>query len=164
MKELYGAGEDNLGPFSVKTYFEYMAQDDTWGDNIMLHLISSMWGVRVSILLTESCSELQLRHDMEWAECDFGLLYNCNIREGHYSAVKRFDETGVEANKVKLGQDYSEREDNRVRCESDIPRGMVMVDESKLKDLIRESEFANKVRDLVREYGRRSSHGGGKWW
>ena len=92
-----------MGPSFVETYFEYMLQDDMWGDNIILHLISSMWGVRVSILLNGSCSELQLRHDMEWAKCDFGLLYNCNSREGHYSAVKRFDETGVEANKVKQG-------------------------------------------------------------
>ena len=30
--EMYGGGEDNLGPFSVKTYFECMVQDDTWGD------------------------------------------------------------------------------------------------------------------------------------
>ena len=127
----------------------------------MLQLISSMWGVRVSILLTESCSELRLRHDMEWPECDFGLLYNCNSRAGHYSAVERFDETGVEANKVKQGQDFSEREDNRVRYESHVPRGMVMVDESKLKDLIRDSKFPNKVRELVREYGRRSSGVGG---
>ena len=87
-------------------------------DNIILQLISSMWGVRVSILLTESCSELRLRHDMEWPDCDFGLLYNCNSRAGHYSAVKRFDEMGVEANKVKPGQDYSERENNRVRYKS----------------------------------------------
>ena len=150
-----------MGPFSVKTYFEYMLEDDTWGDNIMLHLITSMWGVRVSILMTESCSEIRLRHDMEWSECDFGLLYNCNSRAGHYSAVKRFDETGVEAKQVKPGQDYSDREDTRVRFESDVPRGMVLMDESKLKDLIRDSEFANKVRDLVREYGRRSSGGGG---
>ena len=99
---------------------------------------------------------------MTWNGLNVILVFcNCNSREGHYSAVKRFDETGVEANKVKPGQDYSEREDNRVRFESDVPRGMVMVDESKLKDLIRDSEFANKVRDLVREYGRRSSHGGG---
>ena len=120
----------------------------TWGDNIMLCLISSMWRVRVSILLPESCSELRLRHDMEWPECDSGLLYKCYSRAGHYSAVKKFHETGVEANKVKPGQDYSEREDNRVRYESHVPRGMVMVDESKLKDLIRHSEFAKKVSEL----------------
>ena len=35
MKELYGHGEDNLGPFSVKTYFEYMVQDDMWGGTIL---------------------------------------------------------------------------------------------------------------------------------
>ena len=54
----------------------------------MLHLITSMWGVRVSILLNDSCPEVRLRHDMEWPECDFGLLYKCNSRAGHYSGLK----------------------------------------------------------------------------
>ena len=40
---------------------------------------------------------------MEWTECDSGLLYNCNSRAGHYSAVKKFDETGVVAKQVKPG-------------------------------------------------------------
>ena len=62
---------------------------------------------------------------------------------------------------VKLEKDYSESEDNRVRLVLNVPRGMVMVDESKLKDLIRDSEFANKVRELVREYGGGSSGVGG---
>ena len=31
---------------------------------------------------------------------------NCNSRAEHYSGVKRFDETGVEANELKQGQDY----------------------------------------------------------
>ena len=39
----------------------------------MLCLNSSMWGVMVRILLNGSCSELQLRNEMEWAKCDIGL-------------------------------------------------------------------------------------------
>ena len=64
VKEIYGSGEDGgVGCFSVKTYMEYMVEDETWGDNIMLGLICSMWGVRVSILLIESCTEICLRHN-----------------------------------------------------------------------------------------------------
>ena len=50
--------------------------------------------------------------------------------------------------KLNWGRDYSESEDNRVRSALNVPRGMVMVDASKLKDLIRDSEFVNKVREL----------------
>ena len=52
-------------------------------------------------------------------------------------------------NKLNRGQDYSEQEDTRVRFESDVPKGMVMVDESKLKELIRDTEFAKKVRGRI---------------
>ena len=72
VKEIYGSGEDGgVGRFSVKTYMEYMVEDGTWGDNIMLGLICYMWGVRVSILLSESCAEICLRHNLEGPECDF---------------------------------------------------------------------------------------------
>ena len=126
----------------------------------MLHLITSMWGVRVSILLTDSCAEVRLRHDMQWHECDFGLLYNCNSRVGHYSRMKRFDEMGIEAKEDKQGQDYSESEDNRVRSELNVPRGMVVVTESKWKEFIRDSQYANKVRELRNIVGGSSGVGG----
>ena len=41
--ELYGSGEEGgVGPFSVKTYFQYMVKDGNWGDTIMIWLIASM--------------------------------------------------------------------------------------------------------------------------
>ena len=45
VRELYGSGEEGgVGPFSVNTYLHYMPEDSSWGDNIMLQLIASMWG------------------------------------------------------------------------------------------------------------------------
>ena len=114
--ELYGSGEEGgVGPFSIKSYFQYMVKDGTWRDHIMLWLIASMWGVRVSVLLGDSCAEIRIRHDLPWTEVEFGLLYNCNVRTGHYSGIKRDDETGVAAKKVKEGDNYSSTEDKRER-------------------------------------------------
>ena len=90
MRALYGSGEEGgVGPFSVNTYLHYMLEDGIWGDNIMLGLIASMWGVRVSILLSESCAEVRLRHDMEWPECDFGLVFNCSSTGGDLRDLMR---------------------------------------------------------------------------
>ena len=60
-------------------------------------------GGGVSILLSESCTEVCLRHNIDWPECDFGLLFNCNQRTCHYSGMKRIDETGVECKMIKEG-------------------------------------------------------------
>ena len=45
MRELYGSGEDGrVGPFNANMYLQYILKDGSWGDNIMLGLIASMWG------------------------------------------------------------------------------------------------------------------------
>ena len=152
VRELYGSGEEGgVGPFSVITYLHYMLEDGSWGDNIMLGLIASMWGVRVSILLSESCAEVRLRHDMEWPECDFGLIFNCSSTAGHYNGVKRIDETGVECKQIKEGQEYSSEEDKREKYEMSVPEGMVVISVSKLQSLLRDSALAGKVREWVAE-------------
>ena len=46
-------------------------------------------GVRVSILLSESCAEARLRHDMEWPECDLGLVFNCSSTGGDLRDLMR---------------------------------------------------------------------------
>ena len=152
MRALYGSGEEGgVGPFSVNTYLHYMLEDGIWGDNIMLGLIASMWGVRVSILLSESCAEVRLRHDMEWPECDFGLVFNCSSTGGHYNGVKRFDETGVECKEIKEGQEYSSEEDKREKYEMSVPEGMVVISVSKLQSLLTDRALAGKVREWVAE-------------
>ena len=43
----------------------------------------------MSILLSESCAEVHLSHNLDRPECDFGLLFNCNQMTGHYSGVNK---------------------------------------------------------------------------
>ena len=42
----------------MKLYVQHMVKNGSWGDNIMLGLIASMWGVCISILLADSCAEV----------------------------------------------------------------------------------------------------------
>ena len=108
VKDVYGSGEEGgVGPFSIKSYLEYMVKDGSWGDNIMLGLVASMWGVHISVLLGESCGEVRIRHNLEWPEVDFGLLFNCNMVTGHYSGVKRIHHFGVECKKINERHNYS---------------------------------------------------------
>ena len=56
VKKVYWSGEEGgVGPFSIKTYLEYMVKDGSWQDNILIGLVASMWGVHISVLLGESC-------------------------------------------------------------------------------------------------------------
>ena len=71
MKVIYVSGEDGgVGYLGVKNDMEYNVEGGTWGDNIMLGLISCMWGVMVSILYSESCAEMCLWHYIEAPECE----------------------------------------------------------------------------------------------
>ena len=125
----------------------------------MIGLVANMWGVHIGILLGESCGEVRIRHNLNWPEVDFELLFNCNMATGHYSGVKRNDELGVECKRIKEGDNYSRNMDNRER--SQVPEGMVVVTVSKLKTLLKDSALAQKVRQMVREEGSGGGNGGG---
>ena len=34
MREFYGTGEGDMGPFSVKSYLQWMLEDKVWGDMV----------------------------------------------------------------------------------------------------------------------------------
>ena len=128
----------------------------------MLGLIASMWDVRISILLADSCAEIQIRHDLDWPEADFGILFNCNMVTGHYSGVKCNDDLGVECKRIKEGDNYSREEDNKEKSELSVPQGMVVVSVAKLKELLKDHELAKNMRALVNEEkGSGGGNGGG---
>ena len=65
IKENYGwkdpeAEEEEPGPFSVKSYFLFMAQNKEWGDSIMLTLAASLWSIRVTVVSSRTLSETNL--------------------------------------------------------------------------------------------------------
>ena len=42
VRQIYGTGEGGLGPYSARTYLEYIVKDKSWGDGITCVLIASM--------------------------------------------------------------------------------------------------------------------------
>ena len=106
VREFYGTGDGDMGPFSVKSYLEWMLQDTVWGDMICCYLVVSMWGCRISILNGDTCKETRIRHDLPLREADFCLLFNSNVYNGHYSAICRDDQLLLITEKVTPKQGY----------------------------------------------------------
>ena len=57
----------------------------------------------------------------------------------------------MECKFIKEEKSYSVTEDTRVRSEVKVPEGMVVVSVTKLQALLKDSELAHKVRELVKE-------------
>ena len=73
------------GPFSVKDYFKFINRSREYGDTIMIKIIASMWAVKITILRSDSLSEMRFRHDSELDAVDMVLVYNSKPVNGHYS-------------------------------------------------------------------------------
>ena len=91
IRYLYGLVDSDLGPFSVKEYLKFMSADKEWGDSIILKLISSMWAVRIGVVRSDSLSLVTYRNKEDLMAQEFLLLYNCNMVNGHYTAIGRRD-------------------------------------------------------------------------
>lgn len=118
IKQLYGAGEV-VGPFSVKTYLQYILTDRTWLDSIFLALVSSMWGVRISVVRSDSCKTIDYRHEgkMDLEKVEFVLLFNCDMHMGHYNGTKRIDDMMTTAGKLTRSKGFIEKVDKKEREE-----------------------------------------------
>ena len=81
----YGRVDSEFGPFSVKDYFKWINKSREFGDTIMIKLIASLWGVKITILRSDSLSEMRFRHDSELDDVDMVLVYNSKPVNGHYS-------------------------------------------------------------------------------
>ena len=96
-----GAKGGDGGPFSIRSYLKYMVKDKVWGDSIFIGLVASMWECRISVLRADSGKVVNYRHELPLGMCDVGLLFNCRLHSGHYSALWRMDGNFVKTEKVK---------------------------------------------------------------
>ena len=79
----YGVEGDDLGPFSYLQFCKKVSTLGFWGDQIVLKVLSIMWGVRVTVLLLPLCTEIRIRHRQPMAQADIVLvLSGC-----HYSSA-----------------------------------------------------------------------------
>lgn len=110
----YGRGTRE-GPFSVQSYLQYMLTDRKWLDSIFIRLVSSMWGLRITVVQSVNCAELRFRHDKPLDEVDIVLLYNCNENCGHYNGVIRTDSRFLECTKLIKSPNFDDKVDKAER-------------------------------------------------
>ena len=85
IKEEYGRVDSEYGPFSIQEYLHWMAKPREYGDLIMIKLIASLWGCRITVLRSDSLAELRFRHDLPLEDADMVWVYNSQPIHGHYS-------------------------------------------------------------------------------
>ena len=183
IRDFYGTGDRNMGPFSVKSYLECMLQDKVWGNMIGCYLVASMWGCRLSILNGDTCKETRVRHNLQLGDVDFCLLFNSDVYNGHYSAICRDDQLLLITDKVTPKKGYRKELDveweRRVQAKkmgfrfegpgigSSTSSDMVLVSGEMFEGLLKNREFADKVRNFVQsQEGRSTGVGtdGGTGW
>ena len=164
IREFYGTGDSNLGPFSEKSYLQWMLEDKVWGDMICCYLLASMWGYRLTVLQGDTCKEIRIRHDVSLKDADVCLLYNSDSFNGHYSAICRDDELLLETEKVTPKQGYRKEldvewernvktKDMGLRVVGDLggrtDSEMVLISRDMFDGLLKDRDFATKVRRFV---------------
>ena len=73
-------------PLSFKQYLCLLLWRDFWGDEIVLHTISCMWSMKITVLNTKTLQEYRIRHDKVMEKADVVITYN---------AVNHFNVTGT---------------------------------------------------------------------
>lgn len=159
IRELYGSGEEDHGPFSVKGYLKFMLRDGEWGDSIFLYLIASCWGLRLTVVRSDSCVEVQYRHEKPLSEVDIGLLYNCSLSCGHYWGLMRFDGYYCTSRKVAGASGYHPDQDKlkdpNTGDSGDGGDGgeVVMVTRKRLQELERKEKIFDEMLKVYQEGG-----------
>ena len=63
------------GPLSLYQFMKLVATDGAWGDENVLHLISCLWQISITILDAESQGEIRIRHNMRISRVDLVVVF-----------------------------------------------------------------------------------------
>ena len=146
---MYGSGEEENGPFSIKGYLGFMLTDGEWCDSIFIYLIAFCWGLRVTVVRSDCCAEVQYRHDKPLSEVDIGLMFNCSVSCGHYWRLMQFDGMYCTSKKVAGASGYHPDDDK--------PTGkgdggeVVMITSQRLVELERKAKIFDEMLKVYQE-------------
>ena len=56
-------------------FMKLVATDGAWGDENVLHLISCLWQISITILDAESLGEIRIRHNMRISRVDLVVVF-----------------------------------------------------------------------------------------
>ena len=114
IRGVYGSHteREQVGPFSFIGYLKYLLTPKSYGDSITTQLIASMWGLRITVIRSDSCKPQDFRHDQGIPYADLILLHNCNMSaSGHYSACLRTDGHKLLAGPSRKAASFNEKVD-----------------------------------------------------
>ena len=74
MDSLEGQGP-HKGPYSICDYILEIMEQYSWGDSIILDMVSRMWGLRITVLDVESWVEHRIRHQKSLDNADVVLIF-----------------------------------------------------------------------------------------
>ena len=69
------------GPFSFVSFLNHINTDGTWGDDLILTIISCLWQVSITILNCEKLTETRIRHNIRLNDADLVVLF---VEGKHY--------------------------------------------------------------------------------
>ena len=159
IRQEYGRVDSEFGPFSIKEYLQFMARPREYGDLIMLKLIASLWGLRITVIRSDSLGEIRIRHNLHFTKADMVFIYNSKPISGHYSpafSVSGGDPETLEiVDKLVKGKNYDPEVD---RAERRALHLWCWKEGSKYQDL----ESSDTDEEALKEAGRQAKTKGGK--
>ena len=72
------------GPHSFYSYLKDLLKPTTWGDEIILTVISMMWQTRITVLRGETLKQEKIRHTRSIEDCDILIVLAGN---SHYTGA-----------------------------------------------------------------------------
>ena len=73
------------GPFSFAGYLRHMYQNSTYGDSMVLMVMSMVWNLKVTCVIAESLFEIRYRHNEIITKADMVVVFNQDTE--HYVAA-----------------------------------------------------------------------------
>ena len=170
IRHMYGTGEEGVGPFSVVSYFNHILQDKQWGDSIMIMLLASMWGLRITVVRGDTGNQIKHRHSKGLKDICVGLMYNGREEGGgYYSGLMRVDGQYLAATPLKISDnfdlDVDERE-RQIRGETSSQGANILISKARFLELCKKEKLLVKLqlfvggREIWEEQGQ--GVGGGK--
>ena len=83
LTQLYGYRGGDVGPFSYLKFAKEVSTLGVWGDQVVLKVLSMMWGIRITVVLLPNITEIRVRHDLPLKKTDVVLI----LSGQHYSAA-----------------------------------------------------------------------------
>lgn len=177
---IYGTVDENEAK-SVKEWFYYMEQDKTWVDSLFILLLSALWGLKITVVRSDSLFETKFKHTRELIDSDLLVLFNSSIGAGHYNAIIRNDKSWIDCTHVKQMTGYDELVDiseriergekheewermyEKVKERSDKPKGLalgddeIVVKKERWNELLQKEKILEKIREDIESTKRRDS-------